>query len=83
MIRAEDFTPKLMTGGVVLAAGLGSLLVGLRLWRHRQRLLDRRGTAYVIEEPAAGWVEEDKQAFFTELGHHFPAVRRVPTAPPW
>jgi hypothetical protein len=62
-----------LAGGAVLL-----LLAGVLLWRHRTRLLHRRGTAYIVEATSAGWQPEDKHAFLTAMGAQFASVLKVP-----
>jgi hypothetical protein len=73
-----DFWPRIVSGLVLLAAGGMTLWGGVRLWRHREDLLHRRGTAYVIDELAEAWTYEEKQSFLADLASHFAVVLRVP-----
>jgi hypothetical protein len=75
---AGDFLPRLWTSVVLLAAGSGALWVGVRLWRRREDLLRRRGTAYILEETAAGWIYEEKATFLADVKAQFPAVKHIP-----
>jgi hypothetical protein len=65
----------LLLSGLV---GLFALRAGVQLLRHREEVLTRRGTAYVIEEIAEAWTYEDKRRFLQQIVGHFPSVQRVP-----
>jgi hypothetical protein len=61
-----------------LAAGAVIVGVAARRWFVRQRMLDERGTAYVIEEQAIHWRHEEKRSVLAAIASGFPSVLRVP-----
>lgn len=67
--------PWMFGAGVTAVVTLGA---GIAMWWHRNALLHRRGTAYLIEEVAPGWDAEDKRAFTAAVRSQFAAVREVP-----
>jgi hypothetical protein len=56
-------------------AGLFALTGTGLIWRGRNGVLRRHGTAYVIQETARGWTPNDQQIFLTEVKRHF--ARRI------
>lgn len=74
----NGFLATLASGVVLLVIGLWALHGGVQLWRLRQEVLTRRGTAYIVEEVAEDWAYEEKRRFLGQLAGHFPSVQRVP-----
>jgi hypothetical protein len=60
------------------AVGLTALAAGGVMWRTRNVLMRRRGTAYVIEELDARWTHEEKESFLAEVRTSFAAKLDVP-----
>lgn len=58
-------------GVVTVAAGAG-------LWWWRNRLRQRLGVAYVVNEVAAGWTPEQKEGFLSDVRDRFAVFRPVP-----
>ncbi|WP_326554042.1 hypothetical protein [Micromonospora sp. NBC_01813] len=56
---------------VTVAAGAG-------LWWWRNRLRERLGVAYVVNEVAAGWTPEQKEGFLGDVRDRFAVFRPVP-----
>ncbi len=54
------------------------LAVGVLLWWQRNRVLRRRGTAYLVKETGPDWTFEDNQAFLAAVQARFAAVMHVP-----
>jgi len=67
--------PSLTIYGV---AGLCTLAVGGLMWRTRNVLMRRRGTAYIIEELDARWTPEEKQSFLADVKRRFASRLDVP-----
>jgi hypothetical protein len=72
--RRWSGTALILLGGLAVLLGV----VGVMLWRRRNRLLDERGTAYVIDEVADVWTYEEKRSFLTSTHGQFASVLRVP-----
>jgi hypothetical protein len=67
-------TALALLGGLAVICGLA----GVTLWRRRNRLLDERGTAYVIDEVSDAWTYEEKRSFLSGMHGQFANVLRVP-----
>jgi hypothetical protein len=63
---------------VFAVAGLAALAGAAWRWHRRGVMLEERGTAYVIEEPAVGWRHEEKEPMLADVGRGFATVLRVP-----
>ncbi|MDG4766466.1 hypothetical protein O7632_20520 [Solwaraspora sp. WMMD406] len=65
----------LVTFGVLAVV---TLVAGATLWWWRNRLRQRLGVAYVINEVAAGWTPEQKEGFLRDVRDRFAVFRPVP-----
>lgn len=72
----RTWTLRLTIGFGIL--GAGALGAAARRWHLRGKLLDDRGTAYVIEEHAITWRHEEKASVLAAIAAGFAAVLRVP-----
>ena len=60
------------------AFGLGTFAVALGAWWHRRRILDDRGTIYILDAEPAPWVTDAaKRRLLSQLNLHFPTVLNV------
>ncbi len=59
-------------------AGLGMLGWAAWRWHERGVILADRGTAYLVEERATTWWEEEKASVLAAIGSGFASVLRVP-----
>lgn len=59
--------------------GLGSLILGYKLWRNAAAQRTGRGTAYVIDELGDGWTPSDKAEFEQTVALEFSNVLQVPS----
>ena len=75
--EARSFWPMTVTGVLAVMSAF-TLWAGARMWRHRQDVMTRRGTAYVIDEIAGVWTHEEKASFVDALSSHFASVLHVP-----
>jgi hypothetical protein len=66
--------PWLVGSGVVSVVALAT---GTAMWWFRNTLLNRRGTAYLVDVSSPGWDPEDKRAFRASIRSQFAAVREV------
>ncbi|WJK39247.1 hypothetical protein O7608_22635 [Solwaraspora sp. WMMA2056] len=81
---APDLAAEGWTGGrggwlvAFTLAGVVTLAVGVGAWWWRNRLRDRLGVAYVVNEVAAGWTPEQKDGFLNDVRGRFAVFRPVP-----
>jgi hypothetical protein len=60
------------------AVGLLALIATWFIWRGRSGILQRNGTAYIIQEVARGWSADDNQVFLAEAKRQFARTIDVP-----
>jgi hypothetical protein len=68
------------SASVIIFALAGLALLGWAAWRWHERgvILAERGTAYLVEERATTWWEEEKASVLAAIGSGFASVLRVP-----
>ena len=68
------------SASVIFFALAGLALLGWAAWRWHERgvILADRGTAYLVEERATTWWEEEKATVLSAIGAGFASVLRVP-----
>ncbi|WP_166355279.1 hypothetical protein [Phytoactinopolyspora limicola] len=75
---SHNFLVEVGVGSALLALAVSAIFVGVRLWFRRRRLLDSRGTAYIVNESAKTWTYEEKRNFSTRIQTEFAHIIRVP-----
>ncbi|HUY47576.1 MAG TPA: hypothetical protein VMV92_17885 [Streptosporangiaceae bacterium] len=60
------------------AVGLLALLATWLIWRGRNEILHRNGTAYLIQELARGWSADDSRVFLASAKRRFARTIEVP-----